>query len=120
MEWNIGWDIIEFLISGTIYNIVAIIFGLIAWNKAAQAKKYGGYIAAGLLLNSIPYFGFFSGLKRNPESYIKLLDSTIGELVYLAIYICLILFVCSKAYKEAVAKQETAVKEVPENTSESK
>ena len=97
--------IVDFLIGGTIYNCVFIIFGIIAWFRASKMKSYSGLIIGGLLLNAIPYFGFFAGLKRNPELYGQTLNGIIGTLIYLAIFLCLILFACSKSFKEAKAKQ---------------
>ena len=119
MEWQImGWFIVEFLINGTVYNGVFIIFCITAYVSSSKSKPYKGLLVTGLLGNTIPYFGFFSGLKRNPEVFGNQLGTIIGNLIYLAIFLLLILFACSKSYRKATEKTEAEKSETPVTDSE--
>ena len=108
--------ILIYLISATIYNLPFIIFGIIAWCKASKPKPYQGFLVAGVLLNMVSYFGYFAGLKRNPALYGERLGSMIWNMVYLAIALGLILYACTKSYKEATAKAEAEKQnQIPES-----
>ena len=106
-----GWFIFEFLVEGLMYNIVFIIFGMIAQSRAAKGKSYIGLIIVGSLITFVPYFGTFAGASRNPEIY-KIRTLTAPFISYL---ILLFVFIakCKKAYKESEHRAESP--DNPEN-----
>ena len=93
-----GWLIFEFLVEGLMYNIVFIIFGLIAQSRAAKGKSYVGWIIVGSIITFLPYFGTFAGMSRNPEIY--KLSTLIAPFISYLILLFLFIAKCKKGYTE--------------------
>ena len=100
-----GWTIFAFVVGCLINNGIFIVFGTIAWIVASKQKSYSGWLIGGFLLNTVPFIGYFSSLKRNPELYSKTMGTEIGYIVFLLVVLGLFIYACKKAVREAEAKK---------------
>ena len=92
------WWLFAFLLGGAMYNFILIIFNSIAMSRAAKHKSFAGYIFAGVLLNSILYYGAYVGHKRNPTSSI---NAEIEYLVFALLFLAITVPIAIRNYKRS-------------------
>ena len=106
MAEAIRWEILTFFISGVLGNLVFIICGIVALFKASERKPFERLLVKGFLWNLIPYLAYLWALKRYPERYVSSAGSWMGDIFFLIVVLCLIVFGCYRLDKKAAEKAE--------------
>ena len=80
------------IVYAVIYNLILIVFGLIAVSKPKKGKKSKGWLIAGAIIQGVSVFGTVTGMIRDPSLWATTTNifAAIGYVLLVIIFALLI------------------------------
>lgn len=89
-----------FFVGGTVNNLGTVVLGVVGLLRARNGKPYAWCFVVGLFFALVYWFGFFSGLVRNPEVWGTNLDAQVVYFVYFILFFSISLVKSRKWYRQ--------------------